>query len=129
VGDALGIVHAIEVAGERSDHDRELPDGRDDGFLPVIAMDESEPELDRGRVCEIAKPGFAGIEFSLRPVRFPHEGLFDFDRAQFNPDRIIVLAPVLDVGLDDPLFIYHFLEIVLQEIIERVKLVARNMLP
>jgi len=40
-----------------------------------------------------------------------------------------VLAAVLDVSLDYPLLVYHFLEIVFEKIIEGVKLVARNMLP
>jgi len=129
MGDALGVIHAIKVAGKRPDHDRELPDGRDDRFLSVITVHERQPELDRGRVREVAEPGFAGIQFTLGPVCFPHERFLYFDRAQFYPDRIVVLTPVLDVGLDNPLFIDHFLKIMLEKIIERVKLVARNMLP
>ena len=72
-----------------------------------------KPELDRGRIGEVAQARFAGIQFALRSVCLTHEWFFYFDIAEFNPDRIIVLAPVLDVGLDDPLFIDHFLKIVL----------------
>ena len=44
MGDPLGVVHAVQVAGVRTDHDRQLPDRGDDWLLPLVAMDERQPE-------------------------------------------------------------------------------------
>ena len=76
-------------------------------------MDKGKPELDRRSIRKVAQPCLAGIQFSLRTVCFPDERLFHRDRAQFNPDRFVVLAPVLDISLDNPLLVNHFLKIVL----------------
>ena len=90
-----------------------LPDRGDDRFLPVFTMDKSQTQLDRGGIRQVAQPCLARVQFALRTVSFPHERPFDLDIAEFHPDRLIVLAPVFDVGLDYPLLVDHFLEIVL----------------
>jgi hypothetical protein len=92
-------------------------------------MDEGESELDRSCVGKISEPGLTGIQLALGPIGFADERLLYLDIAQLNPDRLVVFPTVFDVGLNDPLLIDHFLEIMGQKIVKGVKLVARNMLP
>ncbi len=112
MGDALGIIHTIKVAGERPDHDRELPDRGDDRVLPVLAVHERQAKLDRRGIRQVAQACLGRVEFPLRSVCFPYQRFFDLDGAQFNPDGLVVLAPVLDISLDNPLLVDHFLKIV-----------------
>ena len=75
-------------------------------------MHEGQAELDRCGIRQVAQPCLTGVQFSLRPVCFPDQRSFYLDGPQFYPDGFVVLAPVLDISLDNPLLVDHFLKIV-----------------
>jgi hypothetical protein len=92
-------------------------------------MNKRETELDWCCIRKISQPCLAGIQLSLGSICFPDERTFNRYRTQFHPYGFIVLPPVLDISFDNLLLIDYFLKIVLEKIIERVKLVPCNMLP
>jgi hypothetical protein len=116
----LGITHVVEVAGSRSHHHRQLPDGGDDRLLCFFTLDKRHLKLDRRCIREVTEARFTGEELGLRPVCLADPGFQHLDLAQFNPNGLFAFTTGLNVRLDDALLIDDFLEVVQEEVIVRI---------
>ena len=118
--DPISVAQVVEVAGCRTHHHRQLPDGGDDRVLRFSALDERHLKLYGRGVGEVPQARLTREELGLRSVRFTDEGFLHLYPSQFNPYSLFSLATGLDVGLDDSLFIDDFLKVVQEEIVIRV---------
>jgi hypothetical protein len=103
------IAHAVQVAGCRADHDRQLADRGHDRFLAVASLDQCESQLDRCGIGQVPETRFTREQLPLGTIRLAYKRFLYFGLPQFYPDRLVALPADLDVRLDNPLFIHYFL--------------------